>query len=89
MQFSGNLVQKGVNLVQKRVNSVQGKFNFFKYHKFHSPYGLASLFFCVSLKKNLLVLIYSKLHSKSCDYLYKFLVGLWVEGMLVGYFSAI
>ena len=25
----------------------------------------------VSLKKNLLVLIYSKLHSKSCDYLYK------------------
>ena len=26
----------------------------------------------VSLWKNLLVLIYSKLHSKSCDYLYKF-----------------
>ena len=25
----------------------------------------------ISLKKNLLVLIYSKLHSKSCDYLYK------------------
>ena len=25
----------------------------------------------VSLWKNLLVLIYSKLHSKSCDYLYK------------------
>ena len=25
----------------------------------------------VSLKKNLLVLIYSKLHSKSCDYLHK------------------
>ena len=26
----------------------------------------------VSLSKNLLVLIYSKLHSKSCDYLYKY-----------------
>ena len=25
----------------------------------------------VSLQKNLLVLIYSKLHSKSCDYLYE------------------
>ena len=25
-----------------------------------------------SLSKNLLVLIYSKLHSKSCDYLYKY-----------------
>ena len=34
----------------------------------HSPYGLVH--FCWSLK-NLLVLIYSKLHSKSCDYLYK------------------
>ena len=27
----------------------------------------------VSLWKNLLVLIYSKLHSKSCDYLYKYM----------------
>ena len=34
----------------------------------HLPYGLVH--FCWSLK-NLLVLIYSKLHSKSCDYLYK------------------
>ena len=34
----------------------------------HSPYGL--VLFCLSLK-NLLVLIYSNLHSKSCDYLYK------------------
>ena len=33
----------------------------------HSPYGLVH--FCWSLK-NLLVLIYSKLHSKSCDYLH-------------------
>ena len=40
---------------------------FFKDHKVHSPYGLVH--FCWSLK-NLLVLIYSKLHSKSCDYLY-------------------
>ena len=34
----------------------------------HSPYRLVH--FCWSLK-NLLVLIYSKLHSESCDYLYK------------------
>ena len=34
----------------------------------HSPYGLVH--FCWSLK-NLLLLSYSKLHSKSCDYLYK------------------
>ena len=36
-------------------------------HKVHSPYGLVH--FCWSLE-NLLVFIYSKLHSKSCDYLY-------------------
>ena len=35
---------------------------------YYSPYGLAH--FCWSLK-NLLVLFYSKLHSKTCDYLYK------------------
>ena len=41
---------------------------FLKDPKLHSPYELVQ--FCQSLK-NLLVLIYSKLHSKSCDYLYK------------------
>ena len=41
---------------------------FFKDPKLHSAYRLVQ--FCQSLK-NLLVLIYSKLHSKSCDYLYK------------------
>ena len=41
---------------------------FFKDRKLDSHYGLVQ--FCSSLK-NLLVLIYSKLHSKSCDYLYK------------------
>ena len=35
---------------------------------YYSPYGLTH--FCWSLK-NLLVLFYSKLHSKTCDYLYK------------------
>ena len=35
----------------------------------HSPYELVH--FCWSLK-NLLVLVYSKLRSKSCDYLYKY-----------------
>ena len=35
---------------------------------FTQPTGLCNF---VSLRKNLLVLIYSKLHSKSCDYLYK------------------
>ena len=33
-------------------------------------FGINKHLFCWSLK-NLLVLIYSKLHSKSCDYLYK------------------
>ena len=42
-------------LVQFRVN--KHLLIFFKDHKFHSPYGV--------------VQIYSKLHSKSCDYLYK------------------
>ena len=40
---------------------------FFKDHKVNSPYGLVH--FCWSLK-NLLVLIYSKLLLKSCDYLH-------------------
>jgi len=35
--------------------------------KLHSPYGLVQV--CEPLK-NLLVLIYPKLHLKSCDYLY-------------------
>ena len=34
-------------------------------------FGINKHLFCWSLK-NLLVLIYSKLHSKSCDYLYIF-----------------
>ena len=33
-------------------------------------FGINKHLFCWSLK-NLLVLIYSKLHSKSCDYLHK------------------
>ena len=37
----------------------------------NKPYGLVQ--FCESL--NSLVLIYSKLHSKSCDYLYKLTAG--------------
>ena len=41
---------------------------FFKDYKLHSPLGLVQ--FCYPFK-NLLVLIYSKLHSKSCDYWYK------------------
>ena len=41
---------------------------FFKDHKLHSPYWLCNF---DSLWKNLLVLIYSKLQSKSCDYHYK------------------
>ena len=40
---------------------------FFKDHKVHSPYVLVHFFWSL---KNLLVLIYSKFHSKSCDYLY-------------------
>ena len=36
--------------------------------KFHSPYGLVQFF------KSLLVLIYSKLHSKSCDYQNKYVL---------------
>ena len=42
---------------------------FFKDHKVHSPKVLVP--FCWSLK-NLLVPIHSKLHLKSCDYLYKY-----------------
>ena len=41
---------------------------FFAQFGLNKPYGFVQ--FCYSLK-NLLVLIYSKLHSKSCDYLYK------------------
>ena len=53
------LVQLGINMICK----------FFKDLKLlHSPYGFVQ--FCQSLK-NLLVLIYSKLYSKSCDYLHK------------------
>ena len=35
---------------------------FFKDHKLHEPVGL------LVFEKNLLVVIYSKLQSKSCDY---------------------
>ena len=34
-------------------------------------YALRARAILLVFKKNLLVLIYSKLHSKSCDYLYK------------------
>ena len=47
----------------------QALVNLFKDHKLHKPYGLAQ--FCWSLGKNLLVLVYSKLHSKPYVYLHK------------------
>ena len=41
---------------------------FFKDHKLHSPHGLVQFL----VWKNLLALTYSKLRSKSCDYVYLF-----------------
>ena len=41
------------------------QFGINKHYKLHSPYGLVQVFVV------LLVLIYSKLHSKSFDYQYK------------------
>ena len=46
----------------------QALVNFFKDHKLHKPHGLVQF---VGLWKNLFLLIYSKLHSKPRDYLYK------------------
>ena len=47
---------------------VLSAFEFFKDNKLHLPYALVQ--FCC-LSKKLLVLINTKLHSKSCYYLYK------------------
>ena len=52
-------------LVQFRIGSAR---KFFKDYKLHSPYELVQF---SSPLLNALLLIYPKLHSKSCDYLYK------------------